>query len=135
MIFFRRSPEEWRRRCKKKGEAVNKRYRGGRADERTQPPSASRAAERAATSARPAGPSEESCRNRCRREERMFRAKRASSPEELGLPVGVGAFFSIFRDLQSPVSGEKEVQALFFPPKKRNIWRISRLRRESMQGK
>ena len=57
----------------------------GRADGRTQPPSASRAAERAATSARPEGPSEESCRNRCRREERMLRAKRASSPDKLGL--------------------------------------------------
>ena len=34
-----------------------------------------------------------------------------------------------------PYRGEKKVQALFFPPKKRNIWRISRLRRESVQGK
>ena len=42
---------------------------------------ASNAAERAATSARPEGPSDESCRNKCRREERMLRAKRASSPE------------------------------------------------------
>ena len=48
---------------------------------------ASNAAERAATSARPEGPSDESCRNKCRREERMLRAKRASSPEKLALPA------------------------------------------------
>ena len=52
---------------------------------RTPQPYLSKAAERAATSARPEGPSEESCRNKCRREERMLRAKRASSPDKLGL--------------------------------------------------
>ena len=35
----------------------------------------------------------------------------------------IGAFFSIFRDLQSPLSGRKKVCTLFFPPKKRNIWK------------
>ena len=33
----------------------------------------------------------------------------------------IGAFFSIFRDLQSPLSGEKEVRALF-SSRKKNIW-------------
>ena len=28
--------------------------------------------------------------------------------------------------LQSPLSGEKKVQGLFFPPKKRNIWKSAR---------
>ena len=31
----------------------------------------------------------------------------------------IGSFFSIFRDLQSPLSGEKKVQALLF------FWRIT----------
>ena len=31
--------------------------------------------------------------------------------------------FRNFRDLQSPLSGEKKVQALFFSRKKKNIWR------------
>ena len=54
---------------------------------RAPPPQRSKAAERAATSARPDGPSEESCRNKCRQEERMLRAKRASSPERLARSV------------------------------------------------
>ena len=32
--------------------------------------------------------------------------------------AGVGAFFQIFRDLQSPLSGEKKVHTLFFSRKK-----------------
>ena len=54
---------------------------------RAPPHQASRVAERAATRARPEGPSEESCRSKCRREERMLRAKRASSPERRGEPA------------------------------------------------
>ena len=42
---------------------------------------ANKAAQRAATKARPCWSSDESRRNKCRREERMLRAKRASSPE------------------------------------------------------
>ena len=44
-----------------------------------------------------------------------------------------GSVFSIFRDLQSPLSGEKKVQALFFSRKKNTFGGELRLRRPSRQ--
>ena len=76
-----------KRRNEVKQEKKEGRNLKSRANGRNLPHQASRAAERAATSARPAGPSEESCRNKCRRDKRMLRAKRASSPAEQGLPA------------------------------------------------
>ena len=73
--------------CEGEAKEMGEKRRRGRETERNvrtpQPydPYLSKAAERAATSARPEGPSEESCRNKCMRVERILRAKRASSPE------------------------------------------------------
>ena len=74
----------WEEAC---GKRMQKNCRVQDRTERALPPQTSTAAERAATSVRPEGPSEESCRNKCRREERMLRAKRASSPERRGEPA------------------------------------------------
>ena len=43
------------------------------------------------------------------------------------------SFFQVFRDLQSPLSGEKKVQALFFSRKKNTFGGELRLRRPSRQ--
>ena len=74
----------WGEAC---GKGMQKNCRVQDRTERALPPQTSTAAERAATSVRPEGPSEESCRNKCRRKERMLRAKRASSPERRGEPA------------------------------------------------
>ena len=71
------SRKGWRRQLKYKAEH----------NERAEPLQVSKAAARVATSVRPDRPSEESCRNKCRRKERMLRAKRASSPERRGEPA------------------------------------------------
>ena len=83
--FFEGRSEESRRTRNNKRKRTERQKAGQ--DGRTPQHQASNAAERAATSARPEGPSDESCRNKCRREERMLRAKRASSPEKLALPA------------------------------------------------
>ena len=51
----------------------------------------------------------------------------------------VGAFFHIFRDLQSPLSGEKKVHALFFSRKKNTFggdkgWQILRVKSARIEG-
>ena len=64
---------------------------------RASPPQRSKAAERAAASARPDGPSEKSCRNKCRRVERMLRAKRTNSPADCSWSAKCWLTFELLR--------------------------------------